>query len=438
MASQPDPRSVQPQLRRVLGLPQVTAGGVGIIIGAGIYVLIGAATAEAGAGVWMSFLIAALLSALTAMSYMELTAMFPSAGGEYEYTRHALPEWFAFLIGWVMVAGLVVGAAAISLGFASYLNYFIDIDVRIAAFGLLALVCLIASTGIKESTGLTMVLSAVQVGGLLFVIAIGASHVGERDLLEVTSFQGVFGAAALVFFAFIGFDEVISLAEETENPTRNVPRALALSLGISTLLYLGVAITAVSAIGAEALAASERPLADVIDQAVGGSGGDVMAALAVISTTNTTLLVVTASSRVLYSIARRGALPAALSSVDVEHRTPIVALVVTVALAAGFVMLRDMALIASVTDFAVYVVFLVVNLTLVILRLKLPDQPRVFRVPGSIGRIPVIPVIALVTVLGLMTQLDLEAIGLGVCLIVAGIVIPPLLRIFWRGSEQPG
>ena len=145
MASRSDSSSQPPGLRRVLGLPQVTAGGVGIIIGAGIYVLIGTATEKAGAAVWMSFAIAAGLSALTALSYMELTSMFPSAAGEYEYTRHAFPNWLAFLVGWVMVVGLVVASAAIALGFGRYLAYFIDVDVRIAAIGLLALVCAIAA-----------------------------------------------------------------------------------------------------------------------------------------------------------------------------------------------------------------------------------------------------------------------------------------------------
>lgn len=113
-------------LRRVLGLVEVTAGGVGIIIGAGIYVLLGAATAEAGPLVWLAFLGAAVLSALTGLSYAELSSMFPSAAGEYEYTRHAMPEWLAFVVGWTMIVGLVVAAATVSIGFARYVGYFVD------------------------------------------------------------------------------------------------------------------------------------------------------------------------------------------------------------------------------------------------------------------------------------------------------------------------
>src|SRR5262250_3430628 len=127
-----------PSLRRVLGLMDVTAGGVGIIIGAGIYVLLGAATAHAGALVWLAFLLAAILSALTGLSYAELSSMFPSAAGEYEYTRQAFPEWLAFVVGWVMIVGLVVAAATVSLSFANYLGYFLELDARPLALALLA------------------------------------------------------------------------------------------------------------------------------------------------------------------------------------------------------------------------------------------------------------------------------------------------------------
>src|SRR5881397_1321653 len=146
-------------LRRVLGLVDVTAGGVGIIIGAGIYVLLGAATAEAGPLVWAAFLGAAVLSALTGLSYAELSSMFPSAAGEYEYTRHAMPEWLAFVVGWTMIVGLVVAAATVSIGFGRYVGYFVDIDVRVASLALLVVVSLVAMVGIKQSARLTVGLS---------------------------------------------------------------------------------------------------------------------------------------------------------------------------------------------------------------------------------------------------------------------------------------
>jgi basic amino acid/polyamine antiporter, APA family len=231
-------------LRRVLGPVEVTASGVGIIIGAGIYVLLGAATAEAGSTVWMSFGLAAVLCALTGLSYAELASMYPRAGAEYEYTRQVLPERWAFVVGWTMVAGLMVAAAAIAIGFAHYLRHFFDVPVVASALSLLAIEAVVALSGIQRSARLTLVLSVVQVVGLLVVIVIGASHLGRQSLLSGPGVDGVVSGAALVFFAFIGFDEVITLAEETREPTRVIPRALLLALGISAVLYMAVAIAA--------------------------------------------------------------------------------------------------------------------------------------------------------------------------------------------------
>ena len=416
------------ELRRVLGLAEVTAGGVGIIIGAGIYVLLGAATAHAGALVWVAFLVAAGLSALTGLSYAELSSMFPSAAGEYEYTRHAMPEWVAAVVGWTMIMGLVVAAATVSIGFGRYVGHFVELDGRLAALGLLAGVTLVAALGIKHSARLTLGLSLVQVGGLVVVVAIGLPHVGDVDLLDGAGTAGVLGAAALVFFAFIGFDEVITLAEETRDPTRTVPRALLLALGVSTILYIAVAIAAVSVLGAAALAASPRPLADVMAHVLGDRGATVVAAIAVLTTTNTTLLALTAASRMLYGMARAGAMPRVLATVHPRRGTPIAALVTGVVVAAGFAVLGDFTLIAAVTDFAVYVVFLAVNASVILLRRTRPDLARPFAVPGAIAGVPVIPVVGLASVALMMTQLAPSAIALGTAMCATGVIAAGLAR----------
>jgi APA family basic amino acid/polyamine antiporter len=417
-----------PPLRRVLGLTEVTAGGVGIIIGAGIYVLLGAATAQAGPLVWVAFLIAAVLSALTGLSYAELSSMFPSAAGEYEYTRHAWPEWIAFVVGWAMIMGLVVAAATVSIGFGRYVAYFVDIDIRVAAFGLLAFVSVVATLGIKHSARLTVGLSAVQVGGLLLVVAIGLPHVDDVDLLTGPGVGGVLGAAALVFFAFIGFDEVITLAEETRDPTRTVPRALLLALALSTLLYIAVAIAAVSVLGAAALAASPRPLADVMAHVLGDRGATMVASIAVLTTINTTLLALTAASRVLYGMAKAGALPGALARVHPSRRTPVRAIFAGGVVAAAFAVFGDFTVIAAVTDFAVYVVFLAVNATVIILRRTRPDLSRPFAVPGAIRGVPVIPVLGLGAVALMLTRLEPLAIAVGSLLCATGMIAGLLAR----------
>jgi amino acid transporter len=423
-----DERGSTTALHRVLGLTEVTAGGVGIIIGAGIYVLLGAATALAGPAVWLAFLLAAVLSVLTGLSYAELSSMFPSAAGEYEYTRHALPEWVAFVVGWTMIMALVVAAATVSIGFARYVGYFVDVDARVAALGLLTIVSAVAMAGIKQSARLMVALSAVQVGGLVLVVLIGLPHVGDVDLVAGTRVGGVLGAAALVFFAFIGFDEVITLAEETRDPTRTVPRALLLALGLSAALYVAVAIAAVSVLGAAALAASPRPLADVMAHVLGRRGATVVAAIALVSTTNTTLLALTAASRVLYGMAKAGAMPRRFADVHACRRTPGRAILAVALVAAVFAGLGDFAVIAAVTDFAVYVVFLAVNATVIVLRRTRPEIPRPFAVAGAVGGVPLLPILGFGSVVLMMTQLQPIAIALGTTLGAVGLAAGWLIR----------
>ena len=423
-------------LRRVLGLLEVTAGGVGIIIGAGIYVLLGPATALAGGTVWISFLVAAGLCGLTGLGYAELSSMFPRAGAEYEYTRQVAPEPVAFVVGWTMIGGLVIASATIALGFARYLQAFVDLPVRVGAWGLLGVVALVSLAGIRRASWLVLALGAVQVGGLLFVIVIGFGHLGRADLLEGNGAGGVVGAAALVFFAFIGFDEVITLAEETRDPTRTVPRALLLALGLSAALYALVSIAAVSVLSPAELGTSTRPLADVMTHVLGGPAVQTMAAIAVLTTTNTTLLAVTAASRLTYGMADAGSLPPRFAAVN-RRGAPWTAVLAVCAAAAAFVAIGDLTVVAGATDFAVYVVFLAVNAVVVILRIRRPDADRPFRIRGAIGRVPVVPVIATAATLMMIPQLDPDSLWLGLVLVGTGAAVMLLPRRAGPGPE-PG
>jgi APA family basic amino acid/polyamine antiporter len=412
----------------------VTASGVGIIIGAGIYVLLGAATAEAGSAVWLSFLLAAALCGLTGLSYAELASMYPRAGAEYEYTRQVLHERWAFLVGWTMISGLMVAAATIAVGFAHYLRYFVDLPLAAAAVGLLAVNTAIALSGISRSARLTLALCALQVGGLLVVIVIGVSHIGSESLVSDMELGGIVSGAALVFFAFIGFDEVITLAEETRDPTRVIPRALLAALAISAALYVAVAVAAISVIGADALAGSHRPLADVMAHVLGGEAEAAVAVVALVTTTNTSLLALTAASRLAYGMADSGALPPRLAVVSRRTRAPGAAIVAVSLGAMGFALVGDLTFVASVTDFAVYVVFLAVNWTVILLRRRAPDHPRPFRTPGALRAVPVLPVAGLLATLLMIPQLEPGSLLLGVALVAIGLAA----QRFLDRSERAG
>jgi APA family basic amino acid/polyamine antiporter len=421
-------------LNRSLNFWQVTASGVGIIIGAGVYVLIGTATQEAGAAVWLAFVLAGLLSTLSALSYAELAAMFPSAGAEYEFARKAFNEFVGFVTGWMMVIALLIAAGTVSIGFAQYAQHFVEVDGRLASLVLLATTTAVIMSGIQRSIWLTVGLALLQVGGLLIVIVSGVEHVGDRSLIEGATIGGVLSGSALVFFAFIGFDEVVTLSEETRDPSRVIPRALLAGLAIATTLYVLVAIAAVSIVGAGALAGSERPLALVMEHDLGGRGADVVAAIALAATTNTTLLALTAASRNLYAMARSGSLPPMIGRLG-RTQAPWLAALLGLGVAAVFAVTADIGLAASVTDFAVYGIFIVVNLSVIVLRKKHPEIPRTIAVPIAFHGVPVLPVAAIVTVGVMLFRLENDAWWLGGIAVVAGMGAWLLLWFGRRASR---
>ena len=410
---------------RTLGLAHVTTSGVALIIGAGVYVLLGPATARAGGLVWLAFVVAAALCALSAFSYMEMSSMFPKAGSEHEFARQVFPAGVAFVVGWGMALALVVATSTVALGFARYLGAFWEIDERLGALLILLAMAAVSWRGMGQAIRVIAVFAVVEVGGLIFAIVVGIPRIGDHDLMSGGDFSGVLSGAALIFFAFIGFDEVISLSEETRNPTKTIPRALILSLVISTVLYTGVAVAGVSILGADVLGKSPRPMADILEVGLGSASSDVVSVIALFATATTVLLALTAASRIMYGMASYGHLPAALARVRHE-RVPQNALVVGIVIAAALIMVEDLDLLASATDALIYLMFLVTNIALIILRKRRPDLERPFKVKGAIGWVPVVPVLAIIVTVILAFQLEMRAVLLSLSLLVVGSVIRQL------------
>ena len=420
------------RLKRSLGLLETTLAGVGIILGAGVYALIGAVADKAGDGIWLSFVIAAVVAAVIGLCYAELASMFPHSGADHEYTRQALGARPAFVVGWLMVIGNIIGAATVALGFGGYLGTFVDVDPTVAAVVALGVAMVIAFAGVEETIKVMVLGTLVEVGGLVMIIAIGVPHFSADYL---TSFDngaaGVLHGAALVMFAYIGFSEIATLAEETENPTRTVPLAMVLSIGITTLLYIMVAIAAVSVLGASALAASAAPLADVARDELGESASDVVAIIALFSTANTMLLLLVAASRMIYGMASTEALPRFLGWVHPRVQTPVRAIAMSMLLASAFALTGELAFVAGVTNFAVYVAFAAVCVSLAVLRYKQPDLPRPFRVPLSLGRMPLLPIAGLALVAMQTANLSPDVLALGAALFISGVVAMQALSL-WR------
>ncbi len=440
-ADPPAPQDSGPTLRRTLGLLETTVGGVGIILGAGIYALVGEAAGKAGDGVWLSFLIAALMAAVIGLSYAELASAFPRAGADYEYTRQALGPRASFVVGWLIVIANLVAAAAVSLGFGRYLNSLVDITPTAGAVAALVVATLVAFVGIKQAVWVAIVLTLVELSGLVLIVAVGIPHLGDVDLSQAQhGATGVFGGAALVMFAFIGFQQIATLSEETVEAHRIIPRAMLLAIGVTGCLYVVVSIAAVSVLGWEALSDSRAPLADVAAEALGDDAKDVVAAIALFSTSNTILLVLIAASRMIYGMAGRRALPRFLAWVHPGVRTPARAIVLSLLVSGSFALTGDIGLVAGATNFAVFIGFAAVNVSLIVLRYTHPDIERPFRVPLAIGRMPVLPVVGLGSVAFLTANLETDALLVGFGLFLTGVVAMELLQL-WRpeqGSPRDG
>lgn len=412
------------ELKRELGLFEVTLSGVGIILGAGIYALIGKAAGLAGNSVWLSFAIAALIAIFTGLSYAELSSIFPKASAEYEYTNHAFGHKLAFVVGWMIIFSGVIGASTVALGFGGYFLALTGVPVLTSAVLLILVLSLVLLWGIKISAWFAIVFTLIETAGLLIVIYIGLPHLGSVDYFEMPhGFSGVFEAAALIFFAYMGFEEMVKLSEETRNPERNMPLALIMALAITIVLYMLVAVSVVSVVSWEVVAASGAPFAEVAAEALGPDAFVVISAIALFATANTVLLMLLAASRIAYGMAESSAMPAIFAKVHQKRRTPWAAILVVMLLSMVFVFSGDIAFAASANDFILFATFIVINASLIALRYKDPERPRPFRVPISLGRLPVLPVLGILTCIFLIVHLDRAAILVGFGLALVGGVL---------------
>jgi len=428
---------VAPSLRRELGLLDLCLAGLGIILGAGIYALIGEASDEAGALVWVSFLIAAGATVLTGLSYAELGAMYPNAGAGYEYARRAFGIHVAFVTGWLTVIAGIIGAATVALGFGSYLHALTGFNSGAGAILLLAGGSAVAATGALGSVRVAAMLTVVEAAGLVLVSAIGFLDFDASRVVDDVGPLPVFSGAALVFFAYIGFEDLATLSEEVRDPARNIPRAIIISVAVSTAIYVLVAVSAVGAVGAEALAGSAAPLALVGESVFGESTGDLLSAFALAATANTALLLLMAACRHIYAMASTGALPRALGRVSGGSRVPLPGLLAAASIAALVTLWGDMGVVADVTNFGLFIAFAVVNLALIRLRRTAAGDPRTFVSPGTVsvpwyGKAPLLPILATATLAILFVSLKPAAMGAGTAVLVAGVV----LAIVFRGQHN--
>tara|TARA_Y100000034_G_scaffold130846_1_gene190314 strand:+ start:904 stop:2151 length:1248 start_codon:yes stop_codon:yes gene_type:complete len=387
----------QYKLKRTLSLFEVTASGVGIILGAGIYALVGVAASYAGNSLWLSFLIAAVIAAFTGLSYAELSSVFKSNSAEYNYTKRAFNRKLALIIGIFVIFSGVLTAATVSIGFSNYLNALTGLPILVFAGLLIAFLSLINFTGIKLSTKVTIFATFLEVLGLLIIIVLGIRYWGTVDLLSFDfGFKGVLQAAALIFFAYMGFEDIVKLSEETKYPRKNIPKALILSIIITTILYVLVAISAISIMGHEQLAMSNAPLAETASIPLGKIAFVVLAIIALFSTMNTVLLSLVASSRMIYGLSKEEALPKKLGEIHPRTNTPWVAILLMAITGLILLFFRNIEIVANITNITLFVTFGFVNASLLVLRFKGSLSKIKFKAPFNIGRFSITAFLGLI------------------------------------------
>ena len=396
---------------------EATLSGVGIILGAGVYTLIGPASALAGNALWLAFTLAGIAAILSVHAYARLGPVRARNAPEFQYVSMAFGTRLGFVAGWLMIATNILAAGAVSLGFAGYLNHLTGIPWWLGGGLLLVVSTAVAMMGTSPSVWLAGGFTVAEAAGLIFIGIAGAPFLPGADLTAMPSgFAGVTAAASLVFFAYIGFGQVGNLAEEMRDPQRDLPRALYLSVGITGIIYVSTAVAAAAVVGWEALSVSDAPLA-LVAGAIFGPGADAALSLvAMAATGNTVLLLTLSSARSVQAMAAEGVLPRTLASVA-GHGVPVTATLVVATIVGLLLLLGNVRAVAELTNGAVLAGMLLVNLSLIQLarRGTLPDAARRGRLDMALAGLAALACGGLLLLAGgasLVTALGLAAVAL--------------------------
>jgi basic amino acid/polyamine antiporter, APA family len=428
------------RLRRAVGALDLTALGIGAIIGTGIFVIIGEAIADSGPAIVLAFVLAGVTCAFSALSYAELASSLPVSGSAYTYAYATMGELLAWVIGWDLVLEYGVSVAAVAVGWGSYFTELFDSlfgvtlsdaislppgeggQVNVPSLLLVLAAAALLISGVRQSARTNTLMVITKIVVLLFFLAVAFSaFTGDHfSNFAPNGFGGVETAAALIFFAYIGFDAVSTGSEETKRPHRDLPVAIVGSLLIATVLYILVAVAAVGALPADQLAGDTAPLSTALSDGAGiGWGADVVSFGALVAISSVVLTMLYGQTRIAYSMCRDGLLPQRLASIWDRTRTPVILTVlfaVPIALIAAFLPLAE---IAKLVNIGTLFAFLIVNLAVIWLRRTRPDMERGFRVP----LVPVFPLVGAALCVYLMTKLDAETwVRFGAWLVI-GLVI---------------
>ena len=420
------------ELNRSLSFWGATGIGIGAIIGTGIFVLIGVASGIAGPAVILSFIIAGFVALLSGLSTAELSSFIHEAGGSYIYTTKAFGDFPGFVVGWMKSFDYIVGASAVSVGFAAYFSYFVGIPATTVTLVIVAtlwplILMLLNLKGVKEASGTNNLLVALKILALLIFIIVGAAalftsgnYTNYHPFLP-TGFSGVMSGAAIIFFAFIGFNTIAVMAEEIKDPEKNVPRAILFAFAVCTLIYISVSAVAVGIVNWQLLGSSNAPLEFALKTVTDNIFIlQFVAISALFATTSVIMASIMGGSRALFAMARRGVLPDVLATIS-RQGVPAFTILVCGLIISGIVLVTggNLDWLASLFNFGTLLTFFFINLSLLRLRQTLPDARRSFKVPLY----PYTPVFAMISCIALAFYLNANAVITACIFLTLGIVV---------------
>jgi amino acid transporter len=429
-------REPETQLRRAIGRNTLLLFVVGDVLGAGIYALVGEVGAEVGGAIWTAFGLALLLAVFTAFAYAELVTKYPQAAGAALYVNKAFGMPFVtFLVAFAVMASGVTSAATLSTAFAGdYLGEFVDVPATLAALVFLALVMAVNIRGISESVKVNVVLTTIEVGGLILIVVIAAAALGDgaagTDAGRALEFKAgeavplaILSGAALAFYALIGFEDSVNVAEETRDPRRSYPRALFGGLAVAGVIYLAVTLLSSMVVPTGKLTGSSGPLLEVAKVGPLAVDTRVFSAIALFAIANGALINLIMASRLTYGMAREGIVPRAFGEVLSGRRTPLVAILFTTALCALLIVVGDLSTLADTTVTLLLGVFILVNVSVLVLRRDALDHDH-FHAPT------VFPVVGAIVCAGLLTRQEARTFAFAGGLLVLGVALYLLSRAF--------
>ena len=413
---------------------------LGDVLGAGIYALMGVLSEDVGGALWAPLLVALLLALLTAGSYAELVTKYPKAGGAAVFAERAFRRpMVSFLVGFSMLAAGVTSAAGLALAFAGdYLRTFVDVPAVPAAMVFLVLVAALNARGISESVKSNVVMTVIELSGLLIVIVVVAVMVGggRGDVGRVTEFPdgatpalAVLSGAIVAYYSFVGFETSANVIEEVRNPQKVYPTALFGALLTAGVVYVLVGIASATALSPDELAESSGPLLAVVGASGVGIPNWVFSAIALVAVANGALLTMIMSSRLSYGMAEQGLLPAVLTRVLPNRRTPWVAIVSTTVVAMLLTLAGDLSTLAETVVLLLLFVFISTNVAVLVLRRDTVEHSH-FRVWT------VVPVLGVGSCILLLTQQDAKVWLFGAILLAVGAVLYLVARVATRHTAS--